>query len=175
MIHIDKDCSTNQHTSEAGPQITPDYLSLPYWEIDSPPVTFGSPACELVVRDAHSSESYIESHPKVAKSDSSPSGSAPNPIVIHVKTEADKFDSDADTGIMTSPQFWAIIKGSPSTARTEITQSGKIESPQCEDLQQSDTHLNYQMTKAPSDLLPLGSSHDTMKEIEGANCETGRF
>ncbi|KAJ5544139.1 hypothetical protein N7494_005418 [Penicillium frequentans] len=40
MIHIDKDCSTNQRDSEAGTQVTPDYLSLPYWAFDSPPVTF---------------------------------------------------------------------------------------------------------------------------------------
>ncbi|KAJ5925840.1 hypothetical protein N7454_007350 [Penicillium verhagenii] len=103
MIHIDEDCSTNQRDSEAGIQITPDYLSLPYWAIDNPPVTFGSAACELVERDAHSSELYTESHPKVFERDTSPSGSALNPIMIHVETEADKCDSDVDTEIMTSP------------------------------------------------------------------------
>lgn len=142
MIHIDQVCSTNRRDSEAGAQITPDYLSLPYWPIDSPPVTFGSPACELVVRDTHSSELYTESHPKVFESDTSPSGSAPNPIVIHVETEADKCDSDADTEIMTSPQFWEIIKGFSSTARTETSQGARIESPECEDLQKSDTPMN---------------------------------
>lgn len=100
---IDKDWGRNQRPSEAGTEITRDYLSLPYYEVGSPPVTFGSPTCELVVRDAHSSELDTESSPKVIEDGSSPSGSTPNPIVIYVET--DKCDSDADTEIMTSPEF----------------------------------------------------------------------
>lgn len=166
MIQIDKHLGMNQSASEAGTENIPGYLGVPSWEINSPPVTFGSRACELVLCDLRSSEWDTDSNPKKVENDSSPSGSTPNPIVT------EECDSNADTEIMTTPQFWEIIQGPPSTARAATSQSAIVGSPGLGELQESDTQLNDEMTKVSSNISQFYSGCDTMKDTDR---EAGKF
>ncbi|KAJ5474089.1 hypothetical protein N7475_003655 [Penicillium sp. IBT 31633x] len=61
-----------------------------------------------------SSELGTEANPIVIEDDYAPLGSTSNPIVIHVDEdcghdEAEQLGSDADTEIMTTPEFWEIL------------------------------------------------------------------
>jgi hypothetical protein len=57
-----------------------------------------------------------QAYPIVIGDDPAPSGSASNPIVIHVdegwcRDETDQLGSDANTEIMATPEFWGTLTG----------------------------------------------------------------
>lgn len=81
-----------------------------YYEASVPTEPWEWP--EVVVRDPKShTELGIQANPIVIGDEPAPLGSASNPIVINVDegwchSEAGQPDSDADTEIMTTPEFW---------------------------------------------------------------------